>query len=196
MSTSPKVPFRQRIGEIRSDSPHLCDMDRYSSHASRNSRAIAVLLHKLYGATHARRVFENSCPDQIRDYEKTEWDELATFMGLDDSQRSDYLLELPDERTQICFMVLAIHGATRAAHFLTLRDKYREVLAPVRGLREITCAVYELTAELSSSYEYDWPEKVFAECGISEQAQQRPRHLKLVQKAEWRRSDEALKGPH
>lgn len=181
MSTSPKVPFRKRIGEMEPSSPHLRGMGRYRTHAYWNARSVAELLDKQFGAGHARQVYESSCPDQVREYEQAHWTDLAEFMRFDDSQRLLFVRELPDERTQIGFLVLAILGAGRAASLLTLRDKYREVLAPVRGEAETTSAIYELTAELLSLHDYGWPANVFAECRICDQSMQRARHLKLVE---------------
>lgn len=150
---------------------HEKDMGSYELFAWRDALALADFLDDTFGAARARRTFEEASQAEILEFESANGSLIGDFIQKPESQRPALLARLrkaADERTLILFVTLALLGVLRAKAVMELRDRFRTELAPGRGNRVTTAAVYDFSREMREVYRYAWPSEAFEALGIDD----------------------------
>lgn len=131
--------------------------------------AIAELIDDLYGRASAKKVYESYLRKDVLDFEIKHQQLIADFIQKTESQREPYLRRISkdsNDETKVLFLTLALIGVLRAKAVMELRDMFRTVLAPGRGNRVTTAAIYEFSNELPAVFNYDWPDESFEAMGL------------------------------
>lgn len=100
---------------------------------------------------HLRRI-EQACGSMIED-----------FIGRAESQRPSVVrkvVKAAGKEAGSVFVVLSVIGLMRVNELLTLRDQYRDALAPGSGNRATCAAVYSFQQEVAELSKFEWPEDV------------------------------------
>lgn len=160
-----------RWGKPKARPIHEKDMGSYESHAWHDALALALFIDDEFGAAKARITFEAIPREEVLDFERVNGLLLGDFIQRAESQRPAFLARVcksAEERTKILFVVLALIGVLRAKAVMELRDRFRTELAPGRGNRVTTAALYDFSREIREVYIYDWPWVVFNALGLDD----------------------------
>lgn len=143
---------------------HEKSMGSYEVFAWRDAMAIASFLADEIPLARAKASFGRATLPDLTKFERENEALLREFIQKPESQRPAYFRRITkevSEATKIDFLVLAILGAVRAMRIMELRDQFRMVLAPGRGNRVTTAALYAFSNEMLTVFDYDWPDEVF-----------------------------------
>lgn len=150
---------------------HEKSMGSYELFAWRDAMAIAEFIAVEYTVPKARKAYESHEHATISKFEREHAELLTEFIQKSESQRPAFLRRITkstpplSESTVILFLVLALLGVLRSKNIIELRDRFRTVLAPGRGNRITTSAIYAFSNEMRSVYSYEWPYEVFDAIG-------------------------------
>lgn len=157
------------FGRRKATPIHEKDMWSYEVFAWRDALALAAFLADTFGAEKARLSFEAIPLEQVIEFEASNGSLIGDFIQKPEGQRPAFLSRISKSSnvsTQILFVVLAILGVIRAKAVMELRDRFRTELAPGRGNRITTAAVYDFSREMRGLYSYAWPGAVFDAIGL------------------------------
>lgn len=123
------------------------------------------------GADRLEAVFAGMDRGDLFNLEETHTDVIADFVKRPPSQwdaalrRIDVQVDSERDRRWVLLMllVLAVIGAKRVESLVSVRDEYRNALAPGCGYRATAAALYQFAGRIDIiNGEIDWPEEVFA----------------------------------
>lgn len=150
---------------------HEKSMGSYELFAWRDSLAIAEMIDDLFGSAAARRAYESFSEEAVIEYELENQELIADFIQKSELQRESFFGRITRDRsddTKVLFLTLALIGVLRAKAVMELRDRFRSVLAPGRGNRITTAALYEFSIKFFAVYAYEWPEEPFEALGLDD----------------------------
>ena len=147
---------------------HEKDMGSYALHAWRDALALGEFIEDEFGAVRARSFFEAAPREELIQFERANFELISDFIQKSESQRPAFLARVcksTNEHTKVLFVVLALLGVLRAKAVIEVRDRYCSELAPGRGNRVTTAALYAFSNEIQELYGYAWPFEVFNALG-------------------------------
>ncbi len=156
-----------RWGQRRKTEAHEKSMGSYEMHAWRDACAIAYQAVETFGAEVVRKTYLEIEKEPLQEFEDSNTDLIADFIKRSESQRASVVKKLPDDRTRIGFLVLAVLGCLRGREILDLRDQYRYAFAPGSGNRITLAQIYAFSQAVKKLYDYAWPAEVFRAIGES-----------------------------
>lgn len=150
---------------------HEKSMGSYEMHAWRDALAIADLIDALFGYSAAKKAYVAFSRKEVLEFETKYAVQIGNFIQKSESQREPYLRRIArdvDDDTRVLFLTLALVGILRAKALIELRDRFRTALAPGRGNRITIASLYDLSNELPTLYDYQWPVEAFAALDLAD----------------------------